>query len=235
MLQELTSNPLFGLILSVAMYLLAYRVFRKYPYAFLNPLIVSTILVIAYLKVFDISYDDYFIGGRILDMMVAPATVALGIPLYHTFHLLKKHYKSILTGIFLGTIACTFLIGVLGVLFNFNEDLIITLLPKSVTSAIAVEISIAMGGIPSLTIAMVIVSGILGAVVGPSVLKKCNITDELAQGIALGTAAHAVGTSKAIEMGKVQGAMSGLAIGITGVFTVFIAPLVLDGIRFLFG
>lgn len=234
MIQELTSNPLFGLILAIGMYLLAHSLFQRYPYPVLNPLIVSTFLIILFLLITGISYDHFYVGGSVLNMLIGPATVALGIPLYHTFHLLKKHYKSILVGIFLGTLVCTFLTGILAVVFHLNEKLIASLMPKSITSAIAIEVSEKMGGIPSLTLVIVIVSGIMGAMMAPAVFKWFAITDDIAQGIALGSAAHAVGTSKAIELGATQGAMAGLAIGVTGAITVFVAPIMFSIIQFFF-
>lgn len=232
--QELTSNPMFGLMLSIGMYLFALAIFKKFPFPLFNPLVLSTIFVIIILKVGRISYENYFEGGTILNILITPATVALGIPLYSTFHLLKKHVRSILTGIICGTIASTFLTGALAVALHLKKDLIVSIMPKSVTTAIALGISEKMNGIATVTLVMVIVTGIIGSIIGPPILKRLKVEDPVAKGIALGTSAHAIGTSKALEMGHVEGAMSGLAIGVTGVVTVFVAPLMMKFILVLF-
>lgn len=234
MYQELTSNPMFGLILSIGMYLLALGIFKRFPFPLFNPLVLSTVFVILFLKIAHISYDNYFKGGSILNILITPATVALGIPLYNTFHLLKKHVRSILAGILLGTIAGTFLTGTLAVLLHLKEDLIVSIMPKSVTTAIALGISEKMNGIATVTLVIVIVTGIIGSIIGPPILKLLKVKDPVAKGVALGSSAHAIGTSKALEMGHVEGAMSGLAIGVTGVVTVFVAPLMMKLISFLF-
>ena len=226
MLHELTSNPLFGLILSLAVFLFARQLAAWVKSPLMNPLIVSIVLIILFLEVSGISYEEYYIGGSILNMLIAPATVALAIPLYQSVHLLKRHWRSILVGVISGTVINTFLTGCLALIFHYDASLTASLMPKSVTTAIAIEISQKMGGIPTVTIIVVIVTGIFGAVFGPSVLKLCKIDEPVAQGIAMGGAAHALGTTRAMEMGQAQGAMSGLAIGTTGVATVIIAPLV---------
>lgn len=228
MLQELTSNPLFGLILSIGVFLSARRLALKLKSPLLNPLILSILIVILLLKVSGVNYDDYYRGGSILNMLIAPATVALAIPLYKSVHLLKHHYRSILTGIIVGTVFSTFLTASLAVLFAYNKKLTASIMPKSVTTAIAIEIADKMGGIVTVTIIVVIITGIIGAVLAPTILKVARIDEPVAKGIAIGTSAHAIGTAKAMEIGEVEGAMSGLAIGVTGIVTVFVAPLVLQ-------
>lgn len=228
MLAELTSNPLFGLILSISVFLGARKlaVWTKFP--LLNPLIVSILLVILILKVTGISYQNYYVGGSILNMLIAPATVALAIPLYQSLHLLKRHGRSIVAGVLVGTLFSTITTASLALLFHYNHALTASVMPKSVTTAIAIEISEKMSGIPTVTIIVVIITGIAGAVMAPSVLKWSRVEEPVAKGIAIGTSAHAIGTTKAMEMGKTEGAMSGLAIGLTGLVTVFVAPLVLQ-------
>lgn len=228
MLHELTSNPLFGLMLSIFVFLAARRLAARFKLPILNPLIVSILVVILILKVTGITYEDYYVGGGMLNMLIAPATVALAIPLYQSFHLLKHHARSISAGIFAGTLVSTLTTASLAVLFHYNQELMASILPKSVTTAIAIEISAKLGGISTVTIIVVIITGIIGAMFGPTVLKWSKVEEPVAKGIALGTSAHAIGTSKAMELGQVEGAMSGLAIGVTGLVTVFVAPIVMQ-------
>lgn len=175
---------------------------------------------------FNIPYENYFKGAEILNRMIVPATVALAMPLYKNFHLLKKYYKQILTGIGISTLLLTFLLGLIMAVIKIDSQILASILPKSVTTAIAVGVSEKINGITSITIITVIVCGNIGAIFGESVFKMFNITNPIAQGISLGTTSHAIGTSKAIEMGEVQGSMSGLAIIITGLFTVLIVPII---------
>lgn len=228
MLHELTSNPLFGLIVSIAVFLCARRLAGIFKFALFNPLIVSIVLVIVFLKVTGISYTDYYNGGQILNMMIAPATVALAIPLYQSLHLLKHHVRSIMAGIVTGALVSMLSTGGLAIAFNYNQELLASLLPKSVTTAIAIDISHQLGGVSTVTIIAVIITGIAGSIMGPSILNLFQVEEPVAKGVSLGTSAHAIGTVRALEYGTVEGAMSGLAIGVTGVVTVFIAPFMLQ-------
>ena len=225
-MQALTSHALFGLVLSFGVYLAFHQVHRRFPYPYLNPLLLSIISIIALLTWTDIPYESYQVGGDILTLVIKPATVALAIPLKQNVDVLLKHFKAILVGILLGSLVHGFLVAIMAVLFGYSSELLATLLPKSVTTPIALEVSKSMGGIGSLTIALVIVTGILGPVLAQSIFKWLKITDEVAQGISLGSATHAVGTSKAIQLGEVQGAMSSLAIVVTGIVTVILSPVI---------
>ena len=160
-------------------------------------------------------------------MFLGPATVVLAVPLYKQLQLFKKHFVPIMAGILIGSIIGIISIIFLSTLLNLTPELITSLVPKSVTTPIGVEITKALGGVPSLTIAAIILSGIIGAVAGPTLCKIFKIEDEIALGIALGTASHALGTSKAMELGEIQGAMSSLSMGIAGIITVFLAPILL--------
>ena len=235
MLSQLTNNPLFGLILSIGMFLVAKLIAKKLKHPVFNPLIVAMILVIIFLKVTHISYEHYYQGGQILNMLIAPATVALAIPLYKSFHLLQHHARSIMVGIMVGTFFSTFLTGILAIVFRLDHSLTASLMPKSVTTAIAIDSADKMKGVPTVTLIVVIVTGIIGAIISPTILKICRIEEPVAKGIAIGSSAHAIGTTKAMELGEVEGAMSGLAIGVTGLVTVFVAPLMMRFIMHLFG
>lgn len=193
---------------------------------FVNPLLLSIAILIAILILLDVPYDTYNKGGSYLSLFVTPATVALAIKLEKNFKYLKLYFKAIITGIFCGVVIHTVMIIIFGLIFKFDMQMVATLYPKSITTAIAVGVSESMGGLVSLTVAIVVFTGVVGNVFGESILKACGIDNPVAQGIAMGSAAHAMGTSKAIEIGEIQGAMSGLAIVITGVVVVILAPIV---------
>lgn len=227
-MNELTSNPLFGLVLSIGVFIFATKLFHRFPLPIFNPLVVTVVLIIIFLKLTGITYENYYKGGQMLNILITPATVAIGIPLYNTFHLLKHHARSILTGITVGALASCLMMVALGKLVRLNYDIIVSCVPKFVTTAIAIELADGLGGISAITLVMVIFSGISGSIISPYILKIFKIKDPVAQGIALGSTAHAIGTARAMELGEVQGAMSGLSIGVTGTLAVFVSPLVLQ-------
>lgn len=228
MLQQLTSDPLFGFILTIAVFLFYRFLEGNYHLKWLNPLAFSIVTIILLLNATSISYENYFAGAKYIDMFIAPATVALAIPLYRSIHLIKKHAMSIMVGISVGVLLNIILILFLSYLLKMDEVLMISLVPKSVTTAIAVDLSNQLGGVGAITVLSVIVTGLLAPLIAEPILTFFRITDPVAQGITLGTTSHAIGTSKAMELGEVQGAMSGLAIGIAGVLTVVAAPIMLN-------
>ncbi len=225
MLSLIVSNPLFGVVLTLGVYFSAQKLQEKTNFALLNPLLISSIFIIILLSVTNIDYDSFNKGGSFLTMLIGPATVALAIPLYKNLDLLKKHYRVILVSTLSGVIAHAILIGLFTFILNLSPEMIATMIPKSVTTAIAIDISNQLGGITTLTISVVIVTGILGAALAPILNKFFKINSPIAQGLALGTSAHAVGTSKAVEMGEMEGTMSSLALIITGITTVLLAPV----------
>lgn len=225
MIDALVAIPFTGLFVTIFFYLLGAKLNEKWPNPLFTPLIFAILCVMGILLLLDIPYDDYMIGGQYIHIFVTPATVALAIKLERNFVYLKENYLAILSGIFGGVLFHTVLILGLSIVFRFNGELFVTLYPKSVTTAVALGVSESMGGIVSLTVAIVVFTGIFGAVIAPTLLPKTGITDPVAQGIAIGSSSHAMGTTKAIEMGEVQGAMSGLAIVVTGVTVVIFVPL----------
>lgn len=225
MIDALVAIPFTGLFVTIFFYLLGAKLNEKWPNPLFTPLIFAILCVMGILLLLDIPYDDYMIGGQYIHIFVTPATVALAIKLERNFVYLKENYLAILSGIFGGVLFHTILILGLSIVFRFNGELFVTLYPKSVTTAVALGVSESMGGIVSLTVAIVVFTGIFGAVIAPTLLPKTGITDPVAQGIAIGSSSHAMGTTKAIEMGEVQGAMSGLAIVVTGVTVVIFVPL----------
>lgn len=235
MLELIIGSAYLWLTLTIGLYILAAQIHKKMPIPIFNPLLFSIVMVIIILLVFNIPYETYQQGGQLIAIFVTPATVSLAIKLEKNFIYLQKNVKAILTGIFSGVVLHTIMITIFGFLFNFDTQMAGTLFPKSITTAIAVGVSESLGGLVSLTVAVVVFTGIIGAVVGPTVMKLTGINDPVAQGVAMGSSAHAMGTSKAIEMGEVQGAMSSLSIVVTGITVVVLAPFAQPIIQILFG
>ncbi|ATD55438.1 LrgB family protein [Clostridium chauvoei] len=221
----LTNNILFGIVLSLLAFEIGLFVYKKTKLPIFNPLLIAIAIIIAVLVIFNIDFDSYNNGGQFINMFLGPATVVLAVPLYKQFHLLKENLVPILIGIFIGSFVGITSVIILCFTFGLENVLTISLLSKSVTTPIGIEITNQLGGLVPVTVLAIIVSGIMGAVVGPTLCHLFKIKSELAVGIAIGTASHAVGTTKALELGETQGAMSSLSIGIAGIMTVFLAPL----------
>jgi len=224
---EYLNTPVFGVTLTIIAFMIATWTSKKLRIQILNPLLVSIIIIIGFLSLTGIDIETYNKGGSIISFFLAPATVALAVPLFRQWELLKKNLVPILVGISFGTIMGILSILILGKVFGLGDLLISSLLPKSTTTPIAMEISNMLGGNPSLTVIFVFATGIGGYIVGDKLLRLFKINNSIAKGIAIGTASHAVGTAKAIEMGEVEGAMSSLAIGVAGVITVLLVPLII--------
>lgn len=219
------NQPLFGILFTIFMFQIALRIQAKFKSPLLNPLLVSSILIIVLLLILDIPYTSFKTGGDIIGMLIGPATVALAIPLYENLHILKKHARLIIISILSGTLAHAITIAILALVLKFDSTMLATFIPKSVTTAIAVDIASSLGGISTLTICIVVITGIIGATFAPILNKLFKFTSPFAQGIALGVSAHAVGTSKAIELGGLQGTLSSLSLIVTGIVTVAISPV----------
>lgn len=235
MTERLLASPYLWVSITAGFFVMAAQLQKKFPTPLLNPLLFSTIMVIAILLITGIPYETYEAGGQLIGLFVTPATVSLAIKLEKNYSYLKKNFKAILSGIISGILFHTVMIFAFGLLFQFDVEMVSTLFPKSITTAIAVGVSESMGGLVSLTVAVVVFTGIIGSVIAPVIFKIAKITDPVAQGVAIGASSHAVGTTKAIEMGDVQGAMSGLSIVLSGIVVVALAPFVEPIIQFLFG
>mgnify|MGYP000870288219 FL=1 len=222
---EFLDTPIFGLLLSILAFEVGLFINKKTKLPILNPLIIGIGLIIGFLLAFDIDYEVYNKGGSVISFFLGPATVSLAIPLYKQIEKLKENGVPVIVGILAGCIVAVGIVIYLGKIFGLDEVLILSLAPKSATAAISSEISKQIGGLPSLTVAVTVLTGITGNVLGPYICKMFKIKDEVAVGIGMGTASHAIGTAKAMELGEVQGAMSSLAISVTALLTVFIAPL----------
>ena len=222
---ELLNTPLFGICFTMISYLIGVTIYKRFKLPIFNPILIALIIIIPTLLFFKIPLPYYKKGGDLIALFLAPATVVLAIPLYKKIHLLKEHLIPILGGIFVGVITSITSCVLIGRALGLDLSIIKSSLPKSLTTPIAMALSKEVGGIVPITIVMVMITGITGAVVAPFVCKIFRIQNPVAKGIAIGTASHAVGTSRAIEMGEVEGAMSGLAIGVAGIVSVFILPL----------
>lgn len=215
----------FGAVISLAAYEGGLLLKKKYKLAVLNPLLIGTVCVVAVLSLLKIEYKHYYEGAKYISYLLTPATVCLAVPLYRQFTLLRQNLKAVTGGIFSGVLASLVSVFLLSKLLGLNHEQYVTLLPKSITTAIGMGISEELGGITTITVAVIIVTGILGNMIAEFVYKIFHIDDPIARGLALGTASHAIGTAKAMEMGETEGAMSSLAIAVAGLTTVFGASL----------
>lgn len=220
MKEAIFNSAFFGVIISIAGYALGVFLKKKFKRSFLNPLLISIIFVIAVLLVFNIDYESYNQGGKYISYLLTPATVCLAIPLYQQLELLKKNKKAIILGILAGVLSSLGSVWALSYLFGLSHQQYVTLLPKSITTAIGIGVSHELGGIETITVAVIIVTGVLGNVIAETVCKLFKIKDPIAVGLAIGTSAHALGTTKAFELGEIQGAMSSLSIVVAGLITV---------------
>lgn len=226
-LNEFLNTPLFGILLSLIAFQIGTLMYKKTRFPVLNPLLVACTLIIICLLCFRIDFETYNLGGNYISFFLGPSTVVLAVPLYNKVRLLRTNAFPILAGIFAGCVAGISSIFLLSNLFKLDEVISRSLIPKSVTTPIGIEISKQIGGLPSITVAAIIITGITGAVLGPAICRFFHIRDKIAVGVAIGTASHALGTTRAIEIGETEGAMSGLAIGIAGLVMVFLVPLLL--------
>ena len=219
------SNILWAITLTLITYLMFFYIQKKTKLMILNPLFFTSVFIIIFLVIFKIDYNVYKEGSSFITFLIGPATVSLAIPLYEKLPLLKKHYKTILLTITTGVLSHAIIIGFMAFFLKISNELIATFIPKSVTTPIAKEISLALGGIEELTIAIVIITGIFGSIIAPYIFKILKVENSVAIGLSLGISAHAIGTSKAIELGEEEASMSTLALILTGILTVVLSPL----------
>ena len=226
--EMLSESLFFGMIVSLLAYKIGFEIQKKWKKVYLNPLLIAIVLVIIFLLLTGISYETYQYGAKYLSYLLTPITVCLAVPLYKQMETLKKNLAAILISISIGCVVHAGILIAVIVLCKMDQQLLLSVMSKSVTTAIALGVTGEIGGIQGITVIGVMIAGISGAVVGPSILKMFHITEPVAQGLALGSASHAVGTSKAIELGEIQAAMSSLAIVVTGILTVVIVPWVVS-------
>ncbi len=220
MTQFMSNSLFFGAAISLIAYEAGLLLKRKFKMAIFNPLLIAIIAVIAVLCLLHIDYDTYNQSGQYISYLLTPATVCLAVPLYQQMELLKKNLKAVVIGIVSGVLASLVSVLILAKLFSLSHEQYVTLLPKSITTAIGMGVSEELGGIVTITVAVIIITGVLGNMIAETVIKLARIEEPIAKGLALGTSAHAIGTAKAMELGEIEGAMSSLAIAVAGLLTV---------------
>lgn len=225
-MHSLVHSEIFDLALVVGTYIAATILYKKTHLSVLHPLLTSIFVIIVILEFLDIEYASFQQGSHLIHFMLGPSVVALGYVLFEQMKYLKGNVVSILTSVFVGAIVGIISVIVIGKLMGADQSLIASLQPKSVTTPIAMGISEKNGGIPSLTAVIVVAVGIFGSIVGPAVMKVLGIESRIAKGLALGASSHGVGTAAAIQLGAVEGALSGLAIGLMGIMTAILVPVI---------
>lgn len=220
---ELTSSPFFGIALTALCYVLGVKIQKKTGLVICNSLVLASLMIIAVLVIFHIPYENYDVGGSLINLFLSPATVCIAMSVYAQRDMLKKNLLPILVGCTAGAVASVSSVWVLCRLFGLDASLTASLLPKSVTTPIATAVAEGHGGIVPITVAAVIFTGILGNLCAPLMVRLLRVRNPMEAGLAIGACSHALGTAKALEMGETEGAMSGIAIGLCGIVTTILA------------
>lgn len=219
------SSMFAGVALSLVSYLIGMLLKKKFKLGIFNPLLIAIVVSIIVLLIGKVDYKVYNQGAKYLSWLLTPATVCLAIPLYEQWSLLKKNFKAVLLGLVAGVVTSLGTVYVLSLIMGLSHKDYVTLLPKSITTAIGMGVSEELGGYVTITVAVIVVTGVLGNMAGALVCKIFRITEPISKGLAFGSAAHAIGTAKAIEIGEVEGAMSSLAIAVSGILTVVLSSV----------
>ena len=225
MLDFLTQSAFFGAVLSLGAYEVGLYCKKRWRLAIFNPLLIAIALVVAALALLKIPYSTYQSGAKYISWLLTPATVCLAIPLYEQLALLKKNALAIAAGILAGVLTSVTLVLLFAVVFHFSHAEYVTFLPKSVTTAIGMGVSEQLGGNVSITVVVIVITGVLGNILAEPICRLFAITHPIAKGIGIGSASHAIGTAKAMELGQVEGDMSGLSIAVSGLLTVAAAAV----------
>lgn len=218
-----TGSLFFGVAISVGSYIIGYYLKKRYNYFFFNPLLVAIVSTISILLLFNIEYTEYNNGAKYLSYLLTPATVALAIPLYEQTKLLRKNSTAILIGITSGVLTSFISIFAMALLFALDHTQYVTLLPKSITTAIGIGMAEELGGYVPITVSTIVITGLFGNIAGEALCRIFGITHPIAKGISIGTSTHVMGTAKAMEMGEIEGAMSSLSVAVAGCITVAVA------------
>lgn len=227
-MELIINNSLFGIFLTIITFIIGYEIQVKLGLKFLSQMVTSSVLIILVLLIFKIPYTNYKQGADILTFFVAPATVVLAVPLYKNLEIIKKYFLPILLGCLVG-IGVGVIIGViLCNIFGINKEILLSMLPKSVTSAIGYEISKKIGAITEISMVFIVICGIIGYSVGELIFKIFKIDDKVARGVALGSCSHVLGTAKAMELGEIEGSVSTVSISISGILATILVPLILN-------
>ena len=224
MREFIENSVFFGVMVTFASYALGMLLKKRFKTALFNPLLVSIALILVFLLATGVSYDSYAEGADCISYLLTPATICLAVPLYQQMELLKQNYKAVVAGILAGALSRMTCVLALAAMFHFSHEAYVTFLPKSITTAIGIGVSEELGGYVSVTVVVIVVTGVLGNIFAEQALKLMRIKEPIAKGIAIGSASHAVGTAKAMELGPIEGAMSSLSIVVSGILTVVGAP-----------
>ena len=225
-MNEFLQDSMFaGVTISLIAYLIGVMLKKKFKSGIFNPLMISIVVSILVLAIGKVDYETYNEGAKYLSWLLTPATVCLAIPLYEQWSLLKKHYKAVMLGLAAGTVTSLSTVLGLSLLCELSHKEYVTLLPKSITTAMGMGVSEELGGYVTITVAVIIITGVFGNMFGELICKIFRITEPVSKGLAFGASSHAIGTAKAIEIGEIEGAMSSLAIAVSGVLTVVLASL----------
>lgn len=218
---------LFWLTLTLLVYSLSKRLYQARPRVYLSPLLVTPIVLVVGLMWAHVPYESYNSGGKWLSDMLQPATIAFAVPLYKYFNVLKKHAAVIIVSVLSGSVVAMFSSALLAEWLRLDQQLVSSLIPRSVTAPIAMSVSQAIGGIPNITAIFAVITGLLGSIIGPYVLKWFRIENEVARGVLLGTGAHGTGTSKAFELSSLTGTISSISMILAALFTLGVAPMLI--------
>ena len=221
----LTQSLFFGSFVTLAFYELGLAVRKRWKLGILNPLLIAIALTIAMLVIFQIDYETYYSGAKYISYLLTPATICLAIPLYEQFELLKKNWMAVLAGIISGVVTTVVLVLVFALAFGFSHEEYVTFLSKSITTAIGMGVTEQLGGYVSITVAAIIITGVMGNMLASPLCKLFRIHEPMAVGVGIGSASHALGTARAMEIGEIEGAMSSLSIVVSGLLTVAAAVL----------
>lgn len=219
------ANPISGMLMTIGFYWAGQILYDRTKWTVLQPVLTASAAIILLLIYGKIPYAVYYEQNVVLNYVLPLSAVVLAVPLYRNLHVLKRHALPIFAGIISGTVATMTAIVVIGKLMGTDRNILISMLPKSATNPIAIEISGIIGGIPSLTVSLVVIAGVFGGVFGPEILKLMRVKNNVARGIALGSMSHAVGTARAFKEGEVEGSMSSLAMAIAGTLTAILSPI----------
>lgn len=219
------NSVFFGVTVSLVSYGVGSLLQRRFRTALCNPLLISIILTILTLLASGIDYGSYYSSAKYLSYFLTPATVCLAVPLYEKLDMLRANRKAVLLGILSGVVTTLLCVLAIALVFRLPHKEYVTLLPKSITTAIGMGVAEELGGYVTLTVAVIIITGLVGNICAPAVCRICGISEPIAKGVAIGTSSHAIGTARALQMGEVEGAMSGLSIAVSGLLTVIGASI----------
>lgn len=216
------------LVVTLAVYVVSKQIYRIRPRVYLSPLLITPLVLVIGLLSIDVPYETYHSGGKWLSAMLQPATIAFAVPLYKYYNVLKKHAVEILVSVLTGSVVAMCTSVILAEWMHLDNRLISSLVPRSVTTPIAMNVSQVIGGVPNITAVFVIITGLLGAMLGPLVVKMFRIEGEVARGVLFGTSCHGTGTSKAFELSSLTGTISSISMILAALFTLGVAPIVIS-------